>query len=388
MKIAKVFIGDPKNQKGFFNNVIERTLHLMSVNSNVDCYMIRMEYGFTLNLLKGRVESLEHDEYSVVDGIYFKNLWISMSLLNYLVTQKMHRKLIISELSLKKYIKLFKDYDLISCHGVEAIYLAKLIKEKYNIPYVATWHGSDINVTPFCSKSNKHEIKKILDSASHNFFVSKKLLETANQISINALKSVLYTGPSEKFYKYHNKKDIREKYSLNTQYVIGFIGNFVSIKNVMILPLIFKNLQEELNNNISFVLVGNGILGKELEKNFSNKNIKNLYMLGKKEPEEIPDIMNCLDILVLPSLNEGMPRVALEAHACGVHVVGSNRGGIPEAIGVKNCFELDEDFVKKISYRIIEILKETSRVSKLNEKFSWKSALKSELMVYKNVCSK
>lgn len=387
MKIAKIFIGDPGNQKGFFNNVIERTKRLISTKSYVDCYIIRVNYSFTLNLLKGNLKSSSYEEYTLINKINFKNLWVRLGLINYLLSQKLHKKVVMNELELRKYIELFKDYDLISCHGIEAIYLAKLIKENYNIPYVATWHGSDINIIPFRSSSTKFEIKKLLTYADHNFFVSEELMKVSSTISANARKSVLYTGPSEIFYRYNNKKEIRKNYSLNTEYVIGFIGNFVSIKNVMVLPLIFKKLQEELKS-ISFVLVGNGVLGKELEKNFSNQNIKNFHMFGKKDPKEIPNIMNCLDVLVLPSLNEGMPRVALEAQACGVHVVGSNRGGIPEAIGIENCFDLDDDFVRKISYRIKELLNDTSQLPKLNEKFSWDNALKNELMVYTNVCSK
>lgn len=61
-------------------------------------------------------------------------------------------------------------------------------------------------------------------------------------------------------------------------------------------------------------------------------------------------------MLLLPSLNEGMPRVTLEALTCGVSVVGSNVGGISESIGEKNSFDLDDDFLNSISSRAIEIL--------------------------------
>ena len=389
MKVAKILVGNPNNKKGLFNNFLERTKHLIQADSNVDCYMIRIEYGFILKLLKGQFNTIQHEEYSIVDGIKFKNLWITMGILDYLVAHRLYKKVVISHQALNKFSILFNDYDLISCHGIEAIYLAQLIKQNFKIPYVATWHGSDINIMPFRSAQNKAEIKNLLEAASHNFFVSKKLMQTSNTISKNAIKSVLYTGPAKIFYKYSSDEIqiLRHKYQLKTTYTIGFIGNLVEIKNVLILPLLFKEIQKILNNKVSFIVVGDGELESQLKQKFSAQKIENLFMLGKQEPEEIPHIMNCLDVLVLPSLNEGLPLVTLEAYRCGVHVVGSNRGGIPEVIGNENCFELDENFVDNITNRIFELLNYKA-VIELPEKFSWNAAVGKELQVHKELIDK
>lgn len=388
MKVAKILLGNPANQKGFFNNVMERTKHLMKVESDVDCYMIRLEHGFILRLLKRQLKRSQREEFSVVEGIKFKNLWLTMGLFDYLLTHRLHRRSIVGSKQLNEYIPLFKGYDLLSTHGMDATFLAFQVKVKFDIPFVATWHGSDINVMPFRSGSMKNAVKQLLDSADHNFFVSRKLLETSEKISIEAKKSVLYTGPAKSFYRYDEEKQqaLRKKYNINTKYVVGFIGNFVAIKNVLVLPLLFKKLQDELQD-ISFVVVGNGDLGSQLSNGFDKHDIKNLQMLGKQEPNKIPDIMNCLDVLVLPSLDEGLPRVTLEAQACGVSVVGSNRGGIPEAIGNENCFELNNGFIEKAALRALELLKSEGLVV-LPEKFSWVSAKETELLVYKHAYSK
>lgn len=388
MKIAKILVGSPNNRKGFFNNVIERTKHLIAVESDVDCYMIRTDHGVLMRLLKRQFKKPVLDEFCIVEGINFKNLWIKMSVLDYLLAHRLHRNIVLSEKQLSGYLSNFEQYDLLSSHGIEASYLSKLVKNKFNIPFVATWHGSDINITPFKSAKSKRKIKQLLEAADHNFFVSQKLLETASIISTQAKKSVLYTGPSSTFYRYDDIRriEIANKYNIGTTYIVGFIGNFVPIKNVLLLPDIFEKLQQSLDD-ISFVIVGNGELERRLKEKLAKSKIKNIHMLGKQEPENVAEIMNMLDVLILPSLNEGLPRVTLEAQACGVHVVGSNRGGIPEAIGNSNCFELDENFIDTISARILTLLKDNS-LAKLSNGFSWPNAIRHEKEVHQNVCTK
>jgi glycosyltransferase involved in cell wall biosynthesis len=47
---------------------------------------------------------------------------------------------------------------------------------------------------------------------------------------------------------------------------------------------------------------------------------------------DIPELLNALDIFVLPSLSEGLPISVLEAMACGLPVVATQVGGLPEVI--------------------------------------------------------
>ena len=110
-------------------------------------------------------------------------------------------------------------------------------------------------------------------------------------------------------------------------------------------------------------------------------------MFGKVEPESVPELMNCLDVLILPSLNEGLPLVTLEALACGVNVVGSNVGGISES-RKKNVFDLDDDFAQNISNRIIEIIENNEKPKPLSEEFSWNKAIEKEVGMYKNILDK
>ena len=80
------------------------------------------------------------------------------------------------------------------------------------------------------------------------------------------------------------------------------------------------------------------------------------------------DLLNSIDVLVLPSINEGLPLITVEALACGANVVGSRVGGIPESIGEDNAFALGDSFVDAISDRIVEML-ENSVVQPLSPVF-------------------
>lgn len=386
MKIAKIFNGDPNNRKGYFNNVLERTKHLIDKESNVDCYLIRRSYPLSVRLLKRQpILRQTKPEYTIIDNICFKNIWISPGVINYIISHRLNLRLVQNRRQLLKHLAEFKDYDLISSHGIEANYLSMLVNKKFAIPYVPTWHGSDINIRPFKSLFLKNQVKNILNSAYHNFFVSEKLLETSNRISKEKNKSTLYTGPSESFVKYSSsdKNQLKQKLNVGTKYVVGYIGNFEPIKNVMVLPAIFKAIQNNIDQ-VSFILVGNGSLGNELQTQIKNTNINNVHFLGKKDPKDMPDIMNSLDLMILPSLNEGMPRAILEALACGVPVVGSDRGGIPEVLSPNNTFDISNNFVENISHRAIELLTVDNLSVELPKKFSWNQAIVYELEVYNN----
>ena len=141
------------------------------------------------------------------------------------------------------------------------------------------------------------------------------------------------------------------------------------------------------NHSIVFWVAGNGALQESLQKELVRNNIPHKFF-GKLLPGEIPAFMSCLNVLILPSLNEGLPLVTLEARKCGVHVVASDVGGIRECIGEKNCFELDDNFSSRVSNRIVEILQTNESVEPLDNSFSWNAAIHKEVKYYEQIRNK
>ena len=96
----------------------------------------------------------------------------------------------------------------------------------------------------------------------------------------------------------------------------------------------------------------------------------------------MPALMNCVDVLVLPSFNEGLPLVCAEALRCGANVVGSDVGGIAEVIGKDNVVPLGDDFVPQIARKIVAMLHDKP-VQTVPEAISWAKTAAREISCLK-----
>jgi glycosyltransferase involved in cell wall biosynthesis len=116
--------------------------------------------------------------------------------------------------------------------------------------------------------------------------------------------------------------------------VVGYVGWLIPIKGVTHLVNAMAEVVQRHPNSL-LVLVGKGDeKGEEevkLSKQVENLGIvDNVRFLGWRP--DVNKIMGCFDIFVLPSLNEGMGRVLVEAMSAGLPIVASRVGGIPDLV--------------------------------------------------------
>ncbi len=112
--------------------------------------------------------------------------------------------------------------------------------------------------------------------------------------------------------------------------LIGTIGRLTPVKGLSYLlqavPILLR-----LRANVKLLIVGDGAIRKDLEAQARDLGIgENVVFLGHRE--DTLELMQALDIFVLPSLSEGIPMALLEAMAASRAVVASRVGGIPEIV--------------------------------------------------------
>lgn len=112
--------------------------------------------------------------------------------------------------------------------------------------------------------------------------------------------------------------------------IVGTVGRLVPVKGLEFLIKAAKLVIQKFPDTF-FILAGDGHLGQNLKKQASELGIeKNIIFLGWRD--DVARIISTYDIFVLPSLNEGMGRVLVEAMALGKPIVASGIGGIPDLV--------------------------------------------------------
>jgi glycosyltransferase involved in cell wall biosynthesis len=114
--------------------------------------------------------------------------------------------------------------------------------------------------------------------------------------------------------------------------VVGYIGRLVPGKGVVELVRAIPIALEQ-RPDLRFLIIGTGSLDEVVEKELRDQAwASRVTLIGWVKHEQVPDYLNQLKLMVMPSDSEGLPNVVLEAMSCGTPVLATPVGGIPDII--------------------------------------------------------
>ncbi|MBP1889142.1 glycosyltransferase involved in cell wall biosynthesis [Clostridium moniliforme] len=237
--------------------------------------------------------------------------------------------------------------DIIYCNNtVEAMLMNKYIK-KNSLKSIAHIHDMKRN---FKSIITRNFISKSLNEYDVVINVSK-----ANKESWGIKKSVVVYNGLDKEYLKKDKK-------INGINNIGFVGSLIKRKGIdLILNSIPSLVKLGFNVHIAYSSYDYKYYKKlnELRKIYTN----NIIIYENLKPDEIKKIYDKIDLLIVPSRQDPLPTVVIEAMARGTIVIGNNIDGIPEMINNKEMLFEKKGLIDKIIDISSRDLKELSKLS-------------------------
>ncbi len=220
-----------------------------------------------------------------------------------------------------------KDIDIVHTHhskGHKIGLLALMFREKEKLVVQRSVVFPTTNVFKYLNPrvdlfvANSNAVKRVLTK----YFVREKKIR------------VVYSAIDlDEFDTKQSRDTVRQKYNFSDKFVFGVVGNYSDYKGHDIVLEAFSTITNRENALLVFV----GKDTEKLEDKASLLNVKqNVMILGFKENAR--EIIKGFDCLVIPSLKESFPNVALEAFFSKVPVLGTDVGGIPELLDERRGF--------------------------------------------------
>ncbi|MDA9719687.1 glycosyltransferase family 4 protein [bacterium] len=193
---------------------------------------------------------------------------------------------------------------------------------------------------------------------------------------------IIYNGIDwEDWSSVPNKEVFRKQYPNVSEKFVLFAGRLATNKGLSDLVSAMQLIDKK---SVDLVVTGADMgLGKQLEKEASDKGVK-MHRLGHIDDETYRSVLSAAEMLVLPSEYEAFGIVLLEAAAAKTAVIGTNVGGIPEAMSPgKNGLIVEYNDVNNLAKSIAILLEDEKMSDEMGnlgrewaKNFSWESIVK------------
>lgn len=219
---------------------------------------------------------------------------------------------------------------------------------------VTTLHGTDITVLGYDS-SLSEMIRFGIEQSDLVTAVSCDLIrETKQLLQVTREIEPIYNFVDKRRYYPREVSHLKKRFAPNGEKVLMHISNFRPVKRVPDVVEVFRRVRERMGAKLLFI--GEGPELTHVRKQLIQLGLDNdVHYLGKQE--DVAEVISLADVMLLPSEKESFGLVALEAMACGVPVVATNAGGLPEVVvDGENGFLCEIGDVQAMAERTLQLL--------------------------------
>lgn len=269
-----------------------------------------------------------------------------------------------------------------------------LLAPELQAPLVAIAQGTDVHGY-LDMPLRRHAIVQALSRAAATITRSKDLATRLHEAGVPFMKlRPIYNGVDTATFRPGDAAAARQELGLPADSkVMLYVGNFLPVKNPLLLVSAHARLSRTSPQPCELVMIGTGPLEAKARQLADAGGFgAHVRLVGRKSPAEVARFMQAADVLCVPSKNEGVPNVILEAFACGLRSVATHVGGIPEV--------LDKDFLGRLvpsggldalAQALSQTLRETPdrpAILRHAAQFSWEKTTERYMSVLDEACGK
>jgi len=289
-----------------------------------------------------------------------------------------------------------RPFDILRVHSVRFIGPAAFVarrRYRLDVPIIAHHHHLDASwLNPIIERTVIEQSDRAITVSE---FSRRQLIE---KLGIAAERiDVVPNGVDERFSPGVDSTGLRARHGLGQRRVVLFLGGLKTRKNLPFLLDVWRRVAS-MRSSATLVIAGAGSAAGELRRRARRLDLDDhVVFAGRVSEREKVAYYNLADIFVFPSKLEGFGLAVGEAMSCGLPVVTSDRGALPELVlDGRGGFVCRGDDVEDFTRRLMTLLDDPSMRGAfgshnrrlVQERYRWPLAAARVHAIYDDVLSR
>ena len=229
---------------------------------------------------------------------------------------------------------------------------------EHNIPLFVACGEGDNAIEDLCKALSVEKKQRLKNAVKGVISVSSENKRKSVQYGLAEDESIIVLPNCVDDALFHCSDGLAKRIELglsNKDFVISFTGAFIHRKGSKTLSEAIKKIN---NSHIKTIFMGKPLAGDDCTPDCSG-----IVYMSSTEHEKIPELLAASDLFVLPTLNEGCCNAIVEALACGIPVVSSNRPFNDDILNDENSIAVNPESVDEIASAISLLMNDNALYS-------------------------